>query len=216
MLMRRLVLAFGAAVTITVLASCSDATAGDPSPAGQGDGSTNADPGVSDSEVPQVEKPLNAEPYLKRPCDVVAKSVINSVGNMRSGEPDVNSEAAKKLTGPSCGWFSKGNEQVQFSLVFETVHRDNGTGGIEGVYKGKELGLVDYVKPVEVPGHPGYPAAISGSNGDEQKGECSLAVGITNDLLFSVGFSDWENPQQACPSALKVAASALDTLKKGS
>lgn len=214
--MRKQILAFGAAVAITVLASCSDATAGDPSPAGQEGGSTNADSGGSESEVPQVKEPLNADPYLKRPCDVVAKSVISSVGNIRPGEPDVNSKAAKKLTGPSCGWFSKGNERVQFSLVFETVHRDNGTGGIKGVYKGKELGLVDYVRSVKVPGHSGYPAAISGSNGDEQKGECSLAVGISNDLLFSVGFSDWENPQQACPSALKVAASALDTLKKGS
>ncbi len=214
--MRKVVLALGAAVAITVLTSCSDETGGDPSPAGQEDGSTNGGSMTRESEVPQVEEPLNAEPYLKRPCDVVAKSVINSVGSMRPGEPDVNSEAAKNLTGPSCGWFSKGNERVQFSLVFETVHRDNGTGGIKGVYKGKELGLVDYVRPVEVPGHPGYPAAISGSSGDEQKGECSLAVGITNELLFSVGFSNWENPQQACPSALKVAASALDTLKKGS
>nr|WP_231104982.1 DUF3558 domain-containing protein [Haloechinothrix halophila] len=198
-----------------MVASCSDRTAGDPSVSGQEGGSTSGDSGAGSPDVPQVKEPLDAGPYLKRPCDVIANSVINSVGNMRPGEPDVNSDTAKKLTGPSCGWFPKGNERVQFSLLFETVHRDNGTGGIKGVYKGKEVGLTDYVEPVDIPGHAGYPAAFSGSKDDQDKGECSLAVGITNNFLFSVHFTNWENPNQACPSALKVAASALDTLKEG-
>lgn len=197
------------AIIVTVIAGgCAAETEGAPS-------ANQSSPGASASNVPQVENPLNAEPFLDRPCDLVDRAVLSGIGDFKAGKPDVNSEAAKKLIGPSCNWHSRGSG-LDVGLAISTVHRDTGTGGIEGVYAGKEAGLIDRLKPVEIPGNSGYPAAFAGDNYDFERGRCPLTVGITNELAFTASVTSEGNPKEACSAALKVAASVLDTLKEGS
>lgn len=197
------------AIIVTVIfGGCSAETEGAPS-------ANQPSQGASGSNVPQVEDPLNAEPFLDRPCDLVDRAVLSEIGDLKAGKPDVNSEAAKKLIGPSCNWHSKGSGP-DVGLAISTVHRDTGTGGIKGVYDGKEAGLIDRLKPVKIPGNSGYPAAFAGDDYDFESGRCPVTVGITNELAFTASVTSEGNTKEACSAALKVAASVLDTLKKGS
>ncbi|MFC6871039.1 DUF3558 domain-containing protein [Haloechinothrix salitolerans] len=198
-------------VVALVAGSCSEATEGAPS----GAGAIPSPSSESSESVPKVDDPLDVEPFLDRPCELVDPAALSKVGNFKPGSADVDSKAAKKLTGPSCSWHAKGSGP-DAGLAIGTVHRDNGTGGIKGVYAGKEQGFIERLEPVEIPGHPGYPAAYAGGEDEFSRGRCPLAVGITNDLSIMVSITDRAHPERACSAVLKVAASALEALKKGS
>lgn len=198
-------------VAVGLVASCATEVGGSPATTAP----DSASQGQPSTTVPQVEDPLDVGPYLQRPCELVDRSVVSSVGSFEPPEPDVDSKAAKKLTGPSCGWFPA-NSGPTVGVVIDTVNRDMGTGGIRSVYDGKKAGLIEYAEPREISGYPGYPAVVAGDTDDVKAGQCPLHVGVANDLLVIVTVTNEDNPNQACPAATKVAASVLDTLKKGS
>lgn len=202
----------GIALLFGLLSGCTNQTDGNPS--ASGGESESAPPGASDN-VPSVAEPLNVAPYEKRPCALVEKDVIASLGNLGPGKADISSEDAKRLIGPNCDWSSR-ESVLSIGVVIDTIHRDHGSGGIKSVYAGKEQGLIEYVEEVTVPGHPGYPAAFSAAKDERDDGEYSLKVGVTDNLLIIVSSTNRDNPKKARPAALKVAASVLDTLKKGS
>lgn len=208
-----------ALVTATALASCSD-DGGDPFNPGQNTqlpGTTA--PNAGQPNVPKVANPLNVAPYVDRPCDLVDKATLAEIGEMDPPEPDVDSDMAKRLTGPTCQWDAT-NGELDVRVSIQTVHSQYAAPnlkGIAGIYGGKESGLVDYLEPVEIPGHPDYPAVFAGQNTDKEFGGCPLYVGVADDMVFVARVSDRsESPKDACPATLKVAASVLQTLKTGS
>lgn len=143
--------------------------------------------------------------------------MLSDIADFESGEPDVDSEHAKKMIGPSCDWGTE-DFMSEISLVINAVHSEHADKkykGIAGIYGGKEAGLVDFLDPTEVPGHLGYPAVYAGQDGDREKGKCALHVGIANDLTFTVIVQSENDPTQSCPAAQKVAASVLERLKGG-
>lgn len=198
-------------LSLGLITGCSGQTERRPSSSGDSHSSSSGLP----EGVPHVTEPLDVAPFEKRPCVLVEKDAIASIGDLGNGTPDVNSPDAKRLVGPSCNW-SSDKSVLSISVVIGTVHRDYGSGGIKGVYAGKEQGLIEYIDEVTVPGHPGYPAAFSGVTDERAEGEYSLKVGVTDNLLITVSATNWDSPKKARPSALKVAASVLDTLKEGS
>lgn len=195
-------------LTAGLLVACSDPTEGDPTPPLA---SSSAPPVDGNSNIPKVANPLNADPFMGNPCELVSNDVVVAVGDMKPGEPDTDSDMAKNLTGPSCAWFSQ-DLGPSISLVFETVHRENGTGGIKGVYNGKESGLIEDFEPTEV---VGYPAAVVPIMPDDPADTCPLSVGIADDLLFVARVTDHGDPSNACAASRKVAESVIETLKKG-
>lgn len=206
------------ALSVLVLAGCSDDGNGSvfnpPGTTGQPPGSTA--PSAGDPNVPKVANPLNAEPFLNRPCGLVDKETVAEIGVMKPPESDTNSERAKRLVGPNCTWFPK-ERGPDIGLQIHTVHRKLGKGGIDAVYAGHQGGLTDYLEPVEIPGHPGYPAVFAGQASDKEPGHCPLFLGIANDLVIAMSVTDLDGTMQdTCPATLKVAASVLQTLKAGS
>lgn len=201
-----------AAIALVLVAACSSETGGSPTSTTTGTGPS--DQGAMASGVPTVENPLDVGSYVDRPCELVDKKVVSSIGSFEPPESDTDSKAAKKLTGPSCGWFPMGSGPTM-SIVIDTVHRDTGTGGMRGVYDGKEVGLIEYTQRKKIPGYPGYPAVVAGTSNEVSSGQCPLHVGVSDDLLVIITVTNDDKPNQACPAALKVAASVLDTLKKG-
>lgn len=208
----------GTILLAVALAGCSDGGDGDVfNPPGQ----TDQPPGTTTSNggqpnVPKVANPLNIEPFLTRPCDLVDDKTVAEIGEMQSPEQDVDSERAKRLVGPNCTWIAK-ERGPDIGLEIHTVHREQGGLGIGGVYAGYEGGVLDYLKPVEIPGHPGYPAVFAGQDSDKELGVCPLSVGIADDLVIAMRVTNPDDPSQdTCPATLKVAASVLQTLKAGS
>lgn len=199
----------GFLLTAGLLTACSDETEGDPTSPAMPSSSGTEPPVVGEPDIPKVANPLNVDRFLDNPCQLVQKDVVAAVGDMKPGEPDTDSDMAKNLTGPGCKWYSKGSG-ASLSLVFETVHRDNGTGGIKGVYNGKESGLIEDFEPTEV---AGYPAAVVPISSDDPADTCPLSVGISDDLLFVARVTDHGDPDDACAASRKVAESVIETLK---
>lgn len=210
-------IAAGSVLIASLAAGCSDEADGDgfdfPGDGGQ---STSAKPS-DELEIPKVASPLRADPYLTKPCDLVDEKVLAEIGEMEPPESDVDSERAKRLTGPRCQWDGKdGNLDVSVAIQTPTNKASQAKfKGIAGIYYGHKNGLTDYLEPVDVPGHPGYPAVFAGSNEDKEFGSCPLFVGISDELTIATRVTDnSESPQNRCPATLKVAASVLQTLKK--
>lgn len=196
-----------AAITLAFLvAGCTEETGGSPQTSG---------PSQPGTDVPKVANPLDAEPFLTNPCDLVAKSVVSEVGGTGAGKPDVNSDMAKQLGGPGCDWETEGG---YFTINIRTVHRDQAAPhlkGIGSIYAAKnDPDLIEF-RELEIPGHAGYPAVIARNQDDVDDGSCPVRVGIADDLTFIADMINEDNPDAACNEATKVAASVLDTLKKG-
>lgn len=167
------------------------------------------------ASVPKVTNPLSTGSFLGNPCQLVDDSIFAQIGEFGPGKPDVDSDAAKNLIGPSCTWESADYSRA-IDVVISTVHQkqaEQGFKGLDGVYASHEDGK--YLEPVVVQGYPGNPAAFAGENAKRDRGECSLYVGIADDLVFRVGILDENNPANACPAAPRVAGAVLDSLTKG-
>lgn len=201
-------------VSVTVLGGCSDETNGDPQPSAPNTGPPATDPGA----VPKVAKPIDPGPFLSNPCTLVPDSALSQLGQFDPPEPDVDSDEAKNLLGPGCGWLSKDIGGPSVGIRIGIPRRDqaqDGFKGMESVYKSKESGDIDHLQPVQLAGHPEYPAAINGMSADIAEGDCGIDVGIADDLTFSASVIDDENPGNACPMAQKVAEIVLDSMVKG-
>lgn len=204
----------GAAVLVGLFAGCSDKDRGSPQPPGLSQPPSESQPPVDNLGV---KSPLNVRPFLDRPCDLVDKQTVAEFGKMKA-EPDVNSDRAKNLTGPLCDWSSDDLDGPSLSLAIQIPTNEaapEGSKGIRGFYRGHESGLTNYLEPVQIPGQPGYPAVFAGSDVQKESGHCSLFVGVTDTLTTVIGVTIDNNYSEACAGSLKIAASVLDTLKKG-
>lgn len=213
----RLVAVAGALLaTSTVLASCSEGDG--PQTSGSASATPSSSAGPTSIEYPRVQTPLDPSPYLDNPCQLVPMRVLNSIAEFREGDPDTDSAAAKKMTGPRCTWLPRDLDGPTVGITIGTVRRataDEGYKGLEIEYRSKESGDIDHLQPLAIPGHPGNPAVISGQAVRINNGSCPVTVGLADDLTFTARVIDREDPQGACEGAQKVAAAVLDTLAGG-
>ncbi|MPY78584.1 MAG: DUF3558 domain-containing protein [Actinophytocola sp.] len=199
--------------SLLALAGCSSETAGEPA----GQVSSNSSPSsgsANGGDIPDltVSNPLNVDPFIDRPCDLVPKRVADSFGGGTGQE--AKGELADHL-GPSCNWDLKGNGRAFHVSLGSETRRMGGRGLVE-IYENVKAGIGGYVEPTEIPGHPQYPAAFGTLDDDKRsEGYCPVNIGTSNDMVVTVAFENLVKPSQACPAALRVAASVLDTLKKG-
>jgi hypothetical protein len=197
----------------SVLAGCSDPLEEE----GAQPSSTSPQGGGQKNGVPQVDNPLDATPFLRDPCSLVDNRTLAEFGTFGQGEPDVDSNHAKKLIGPSCTWYADDEFGVSAEVVIDTPHQkyaDPELRGLGGVYSSKESGMIDYLQQVEIAGHPGYPAVIAGDKEELSGGRCVVYVGIANDLNIKTAFDKEGDPSQACAAAQKIAGAALNSLKQ--
>lgn len=206
---RRTAVSVTLAITVAVVTGCSS-----------GNGGADSDPTTkpsSASPVPKIAKPLDVSAYLKKPCDLVDKSHVTQVGPLGSPKADVNSEEAKKMTGPKCDWIGSGDSGGGLGVAIQTTVTTQaapGLKGMNGLYQGYKSGLTDYYRPVTIPGHPEYPAAFVGHNTDKTTGDCYLYFGVRDDLDISVnaGSGAHADYDKSCQAAQAAAKSALDKL----
>ncbi|PRX49061.1 uncharacterized protein DUF3558 [Prauserella shujinwangii] len=163
--------------------------------------------------MPPVSQELDATPYLTKPCELVPDTTLESLGFALPGEPlSAENESTADLVGPSCGWWLKPGNTL-LSVGIQTGNREHGVGGLRGLRGGYERGQYAYWESTNI---GGYPAAYYDIDDERQEGRCRLAVGIADDLTFSVSAGVYENePQQACSTVEKVATDVIGTLKRG-
>ncbi len=196
---------------VVFLSACSPETSGKAQSSEQTN-TSGAQTGDGNPADISVADPLDVEAFIGRPCDLVGKRVVRELGGGVPNEP--KGELAERL-GPTCEWELKSNGQY-FYVSIGTVARDMGGRGLAELYENIEAGMNGYVESVKIPGHPDYPAAYGTLGEDERPaGYCPVNVATSNDLAITVSFENVSEPDRACSSALKVAASVIDTLKKG-
>ncbi len=169
-------------------------------------------------DVPQVVHPLDATPFLKHPCQLVDDKFLARFGDFEKGEPDVESSHAQKLIGPTCVWYGKEDFDRAVSVIIDTPHQKYAQPelrGLGGLYASKKSGSMDYLQPVQIPGHSDYPAVIAGKQDDMVENRaCVVYVGISDDLTINTSLDNADSVKEACEVAQNVAAAVLDTLKQ--
>ncbi|ANN21480.1 hypothetical protein SD37_00905 [Amycolatopsis orientalis] len=157
------------------------------------------------SGAPAVPEPIyNTTTVEKDPCSAVPNAEIEELGGKveRSRTVDLS-------VGLSCSWlFFEAPSTVSAGLA--VGNKD----GLSALYAQNAAGGLTTFRPVApVAGHP----AVIYANGSEGKGTCTLAVGIRDDLVYTVTpHLSSGNPMltDPCGMATKVAAAAIENLKK--
>ncbi|KAA9165759.1 DUF3558 domain-containing protein [Amycolatopsis acidicola] len=192
------------AASAAAVSACSSTTDGAPSTSTSG--ASSSAPG---SEQPtKVDHPLDPSAYLDKPCDLVPQTLVGQLG-FSNPEPT----GADSAFGPGCGWIDVRTSHSRNFNVNIQVLKGKRNGGLASVYKTRDAGGYDFAEPTDV---SGYPAAFADTQDRRTEGKCSVYVGIADDLTFSAGVDGYDNAQDSCDAAKRIAAAVITTLQGGS
>ncbi|MEV6909496.1 DUF3558 domain-containing protein [Amycolatopsis sp. NPDC051071] len=185
--------------SVALLGGCSGEKTGNPTP-------TSAPPstGLPSAGAPAVVDPItNTAAVESDPCSAIPTAELETIAGKvkRSRSEDMTA-------GKGCTWvFEVSPNTLNAGLV--TGNKD----GLSALYAQKAAGSLTTFKPVYQ--IAGYPAVIY-ANGGEGKGNCTLAVGVRNDLVYNVIprlSSEHPSYSDPCGLAVKVASAAIKNLK---
>jgi hypothetical protein len=183
-----------------MLTACSQGTGGNPAPTiGP---ATTAAPSSSSSvgEAPQVPSPLPVDALTANPCSALSSSQVSDLGLTGSGT------TRQGQTGPDCQWRS--------ATVYENVLSISpmlpNKNGLSDIYAGKANDA--YFEPTTI---DGYPAVYASSADLRSSGNCSLWVGVTDQLAVSViaQIASGVNKSNPCPVTGRVATAMIQHLQ---
>jgi len=156
------------------------------------------------NNAPVVPNPINETTRAEKdPCSAVPTAAIEEIG----GKVE-RFRTVELSEGLNCSWlFLEAPSTISAGLV--VGNKD----GLSALYAQNSAGGLTTFRPVEpVSGHP----AVIYANGSEGRGTCTLAVGIRDDLVYTViPHLSSGNPMVSdpCGMATKVAAAAIKHLK---
>ncbi|WP_240490955.1 DUF3558 domain-containing protein [Amycolatopsis vancoresmycina] len=192
------------------VAACTTTTGGTASPSTAASSSVTGEP-TADPEVPKVSAPLDASKYVSDTCAVVSKDVLTSLKFTDPGRYQAKGDTLFTKAGPSCLWKLQG-EGIGLSVSLGTGSRDEGAGGLAGIYRG--YASKTYIRFLErAPDVDGYPAVYWGPLDERPMGSCGIGVGIADDLTFDVYAQGYQGADDSCGVANQVASSVIKTLK---
>jgi hypothetical protein len=193
-----------------VLGACSES--GTPIPSGT-DGATTTQttqPTTTTSGqddrfgAPDVDDPLDAAKQLDDPCTSLGSGQVGALGLREPAIP--GDKSSFEDLGPYCSWRDEAN-RVDFTVAYIVPNQN----GLADLYRGQESGQWAYWEPTTVSGYPGVWQA-AGDNRD--LGQCTISVGVNDQLHFSVT-SRRAEPDKACEQVKEIASAVVDTLKGG-
>ena len=190
----------------TLSALCLLTACGGKTDGGTGSPSSSA-PASSGADVPsnlKVPAPLPTGDLLSNPCAVIAPSQFDALGFAGAGTK--SDSAGNPSVGPDCRWVSKKNDG---NLIFVGSLPGN-KNGISDIYAGKPQAA--YFEPVTV---AGYPGAFSDVHDGRPSGNCTVFVGVTDQLAASVNaqIAEPDAKPNACAIAQNVAEAMIQHLK---
>lgn len=196
----------------SALAACSGENPGTPSPATGAASSPGTSSVPADPNVPKVSAPLDVPAtFLTEPCTVVAQADLSALGYTDAGNPGGGASGSEG-SNPSCGWSMAGQGKGNgLQVLIGTGNREKGTGGLAGFYQAKETGRMKFVAPG--PEVDGYPTVFYGLSDERSEGNCTMAVGIADDLAVGTLAKSYQGEQDSCETAQKLASAVIKTLK---
>jgi hypothetical protein len=150
-----------------------------------------------------VQQPLDASTYIGDPCASLTQNQLDNFEVSRSGEVG-DQEGA-----PSCNWAFGPNGETRISVSYLV----DAETGLSNLYALNDTGRWDngYFEPTVV---SGYPAAYVDMIDTRSSGDCSLSVGIKEDLMFGVIVQSRPG-NDSCKAAENVASAVIETIKQG-
>ncbi|WP_084036723.1 DUF3558 domain-containing protein [Haloechinothrix halophila] len=198
-------------VVAVLLTGCSSSEAGDPDPSDNPntvtETSDNSAGGLPHSGAPSVSQPINAEEWLPNPCSVITATQFKSIGF-----EDVDAEPNPDATsGPTCDWYPAEATFAGVSGAFGTA--DPPPEGLSRIYERHQAG--EYKVWQELAPIAGHPAVRAEFEDGSDKGDCGLAVGLRDNLVYGVQVLDEkkEITDDPCGLARKIATLAVKTMK---
>jgi hypothetical protein len=182
---------------LCLLAACSTQTDSNKPPAA---------PAPSSADVAanlKVSAPLPTGDLLSNPCAVIAPSQFDALNFAGAGTK--SDTAGDPSVGPDCRWVSKKNDG---NVIFIGSLPGN-KNGISDIYAGKAQAA--YFDPVTV---DGYPGVLSDVHDGRPSGNCTVWVGVTDQLAASVNaqISSDDAKSNACAIAQNVAEAMIQHL----
>ncbi len=191
-------------LSLAVLAGCDSGEAGQALPTSGAEVSTTQSESAGEREftkAPPVQDPLDASKYLKDPCSSLTESQQQefNVTSSRENSDDDNS---------GCRW-NVGDGSTSPGVSYATGIEE----GLDRLYALNDTGHWDkgYFEPTEV---SGYPAVYVEIVDNRDRGDCNLAVSISDDLFFNSNVLTRAG-NDACGAAENVAKAVIETIKAG-
>jgi hypothetical protein len=184
-----------------VLSACSGSSGGAGSIPPATSGSSAASASSSGSQLaPSVPSPLPTDELLANPCTSLSADQVSTIGLTGSGTK------RQDQAGPSCEWRSATSASNVVYISPLTANKN----GLSDLYAGKAKDK--YFEPTTVDGYPAVYADVLDSRSD---GDCSLWVGVTDQLAVSVStqISTGVNQSNPCPIVAKVATAMIQHLQ---
>ncbi|MEV4598267.1 DUF3558 domain-containing protein [Amycolatopsis sp. NPDC049253] len=197
------------AVAAVVVTGCSATTGGQAQPASSTASNSAPDDTAGDPRAPKVAQPLDPSAYLGKPCSLVPPSALAPLHYQAAGEA-TPAGSGLDAAGPGCAWMI-GAEGLSVQIIIGTGNRDQGIGGLAGIYRAKDSGQLRFVAPA--PSVDGYPAVFGDTTDRRAKGDCNLWVGLADDLAFAAAAQGYQGEQDSCQVAETVAGAVVGTLK---
>jgi len=154
---------------------------------------------------PVDQPPLDVEPFLNRPCNVLTpeQAAEWTVSNPER-VPD-----KRTYTGPACEFQPDDPKQVFFGTTIRTMD------SLEGVYQRRDT--LQLFEPTEV---AGYPGAFNDSADTRSLGSCGLTIKVAEDSALDVlvSVNNRQSPEYTdpCPVAARIMEQMIETIQGAS
>jgi hypothetical protein len=169
-----------AVFTMVVAAGCTTTSGGTPlpDPNSTADAPSSDEPSASaggdpSNGAPKVENPLDVSQFEQNPCDALTPEQAQELKVPATGELEDNG------FGKTCYWRNSETGGMVGLHFFSEIK-----GGLSSVYLDAESKDFAYFEPIE--DIEGYPAAAYDTKVEDPTTSCSVAVGVTDDLSFTV------------------------------
>ncbi|HVV14048.1 DUF3558 domain-containing protein [Amycolatopsis sp.] len=181
-----------------VLSACSG-NSGTPTPVGS-TGSSAAASSSAAQLAPSVPSPLPTDQLVSNPCSALSADQVTQTGLTGAGQAD------QDQAGPRCMWKSATST---FNYVYISPVTAN-KNGLSNIYALKAQDA--YFEPTTV---SGYPAVYASIQDTRSAGNCSLWVGVTDQLAVSVTAQIGSGPNKSnpCPVAERIATAMITHLQ---
>jgi hypothetical protein len=184
---------------LCLLTACGGKSGGTETPSSSAPPSSSADVAAN----LKVPAPLPTGDLLSNPCAVIAPSQYDALNFAGAG---TKRESTNGSLAADCKWASKSNEG---NVVFISPLPIN-KNGISDIYSQKAQAA--YFEPVTI---NGYPGVLTDVHDGRPSGNCSVWVGVTDQLAVSVNAQISSDSARAnsCSIAQNVAEAMIQHLK---
>lgn len=202
-------------LVVLLSAGCTTTSQGEPGPATDqpetteptgSSGTDQPDEGDLPSDgAPPVENPLDTTTFQQDPCLSLTAAQTKELNVPTSGKP------YEEVLGNGCEWR---NDETRGKT--NVVFLDRDPRGLSALYKANKAGKWAYFE--ELSPIDGYPAITRDVVDDRDIGNCTVIVGVSDEIAFATILQLSEanvGKKDPCEVGVQVAGMALQTMKQG-